>query len=130
MTGLLTPAEVAAAFGVRDPRTVRRRLQELGVATVPFGRSFRVRAIDLERAVAVAAVVPAGTTRTTAVGVALAPGARLWDSPSVSKSVGPRRANGRPRGTREQTPVQEKPTNGSPALSGSLSRAFEHEETP
>ena len=129
MTGLLTPAEVAAAFGVRDPRTVRRRLVELQVPVVPFGRSYRVRAVDLERAFAVHAVAPAGTVRATAAGVNLAPGARLWDS-GPSNQVAPRRVSARGRGTREQTPVQEKPTNGSPALSGSLSRAFEHEETP
>lgn len=64
MRPLLTPADVAELLGVRDPRTVRRRLAELGCLVVPFGRSYRIRAEDLDDALAAAARVegslPAG----------------------------------------------------------------------
>ena len=83
---LLTPVEVAVMLRVRDRRTVRRRLAELAVPTVPFGRSYRVRDVDLERAVAGAvtvAVSPADRPRTM---LALPKGARLWDDePAIQK---------------------------------------------
>lgn len=129
MTALLTPADVAAALRVRDQRTARRRLQELGVPTVPFGRSYRVRSVDLERAVAVAAVVPAGTTRTTAAGVTLAKGARLWDS-DPSNKVAPRRVRARGRGSREVIPDASQSLQGSPdRFSGPSPRAVKREES-
>lgn len=55
MVALLPPAAVADLLGVRDPRTVRRRLAELGCPVVPFGRSYRVRPVDLDAAIAAAA---------------------------------------------------------------------------
>lgn len=55
MSGLLTAAETGDYLRVRDRRTVRRRLAELGVPVVPAGRSFLVREVDLQRAVATAA---------------------------------------------------------------------------
>ena len=129
MTALLTPAQVAGIIGVKDQRTVRRRLQELAVPVVPFGRSYRVRSADLERAFAVHAVVPAGTTRTTAVGVTLAPGARLWDS-EPSNKVAPRRLRARGRGTREVIPDASQSLQGSPdRLSGPSPRAVKREES-
>jgi hypothetical protein len=83
---LLTPADVAAVLGVKDRRTVRRRLEELAVPVVPFGRSYRVRVVDLERAVAVAAAHrgpehsrPPGTC------ALVAPGERLWDDPPTNQ---------------------------------------------
>jgi hypothetical protein len=78
---LLTPAEVGAYFRVRDRRTVRRRLAELGIPVVPMGRGYRVRVVDLERAVAAAAQVErAGNGHSSRpAGVVLRPGERLWD---------------------------------------------------
>ena len=129
MTGLLTPSEVAAAFGVRDPRTVRRRLAELQVPIVPAGRSFLVREVDLERAVAAAVVVVTpDVLRVTRHGSVVAPGARLWDD-EPENQVSPRRVNARARGTRNETPVRVKPTEGPTAPLGSLPRASEQEET-
>ena len=92
MTGLLTPDEVAAYLAVRDRRTVRRRLEELAVPVVPFGRSYRVRVVDLERAVAVAAVHrgPEHSRPPGTLFALVAPGERLWDDPSTNQ-VGRRR---------------------------------------
>ena len=98
MTALLTPDDVAAFLGVLDRRTVARRLAELQVPVVPLGRSYRVRVVDLERAVAAAVVVTVTERRGDAIGGTLAPGRRLWD-PDPSTTVGPRRVNGRPLGT-------------------------------
>jgi len=130
LTALLTPAEVAATLRVRDRRTVRRRLRELGVPTIPAGRSYRVRPEDLARAVAAAVVVPGGDHGTHLVpeGARLAPGERLWDDPPASQA-GRRRANAPAQGTRELTPVQRQPNNGIPAVPVALSRALSKEET-
>ena len=89
MTDLLTPSEVAAFLRVRDRRTVRRRLAELGVPVVPFGRSYRVRAADLDRALRVAADVRRPDGHARATGVTLPPGARLWDAaPEMREQIG------------------------------------------
>jgi hypothetical protein len=110
VTALLTPEQVGEYLRVRDRRTVRKRLAEFGVPVVAAGRSYLVRAVDLERAVAVAAVTTI-LGRSSAAGVVLPAGARLWDA-EPENQVSPRRANGRARGTRDQNPVQEKPTHG------------------
>ena len=98
---LLTLAEAGAFLRCRDPRTARKRLDVLGVPVVSIGRTVLVRAVDLERGVAVAArVTRAGASTASPAGVVLARGARLWDSPGAGPNKeGPRRANGRPRGT-------------------------------
>ena len=128
MSALLTPRDVAAVLSVRDRRTVRRRLADLAVPVVPFGRSYRVRSVDLERALSAgAAVLTIVNTRPPAGGVTLAPGARLWDS-DPSNQVSPRRVNARARGTRNETPVRVKPTEGPTAPLGSLPRASEPKE--
>ena len=123
--GLLTPDQVASLLGVRDRRTVRRRLTELRVPVVPFGRSYRVRPVDLERGVATAACLPAVSTaggQVWGAGSALAPGSRLWDDPPANQ-VSPRRDNARARGTRDGTPVQHQATNGLLAAKASPPRA-------
>lgn len=81
MTGLLTLHEAGAVLRCRDPRTARKRLDALGVPVVPVGRSVLVPAVDLDRALRVAATVqrPDGPTRPA--GVTLRPGERLWDAP-------------------------------------------------
>ena len=130
MSALLTPRDVAAVLSVRDRRTVLRRLADLAVPVVPFGRSYRVRSVDLERALSAgAAVLTIVNTRPPAGGVTLAPGARLWDSDPSNHQVSPRRVNARARGTRNETPVRVKPTEGPTAPLGSLPRASEQEET-
>ena len=75
---LLTPAEVADLLRVSDRRTVVRHLTALNVPRLPFGRSFRVRVVDLERAL-VAATRPSRTASSndSAGGLSLPPGVRL-----------------------------------------------------
>jgi hypothetical protein len=94
---LLTPAEVGAYLRVRDRRTVRRHLAELGVPVLPMGRGYRVRAVDLERAVAAAARIDRTTNLPSArpAGVVLRRGERLWDGaitmaapPATRRGVG------------------------------------------
>ncbi len=129
MTALLTPEQVGAYLAVRDRRTVRRRLDELQVPVVPFGRSYRVRAADLERAVAVAVVQRGpGHSRPPGTCALVAPGERLWDDPPTNQ-VSRRRVNGPARGTRDETPVQKKPNDGSSAVPATLPRALTREES-
>lgn len=96
MSALLTLRQAAPLVGCRDPRTARKRLAALGVQAVELGGSVMVDRGDVERAVR-AALRPLDAAAPRAGGVILAPGARLWDG---ADEVGPRRVNGRPRGSR------------------------------
>jgi hypothetical protein len=95
---LLTPGEAAAYLRCRDRRTVRRRLAELGAPLVPAGRSYLVRVVDLERAVAAAARVErrAGPSASRPAGVVLAPGERLWDRAMMATPSTARRGASQP----------------------------------
>ena len=86
---------------VRDRRTVRKRLAELGVPVVRLGPSYRVRQVDLERAIVAAAVIERVANGSESAprrpGVQLRPGARLWDAEPFAKTLalraGARRAD-------------------------------------
>jgi hypothetical protein len=93
-SALLTPAEVGQVLRVRDHRTVQRRLAELGVPVVPAGRSYLVRAVDLERCLAAAARPLQPDAPVHAAGIVLPPGARLWDAPGSDTWRGGRPVNG------------------------------------
>lgn len=129
MTALLTPSEVGEVLRVRDRRTVRRRLAELGVPVIPAGRSYLVRAVDLDRSVA-ASVVPAtgDVSPVTRHGRHLAPRVRLWDDGRANQ-VSPRRANARARGTGGETPDASESVPGSnDRFSGPSPRAQTRQE--
>jgi len=82
MSALLTPAEAATYLRVRDRRTLVKRLRDLGVPTVPAGRSFLVRTTDLERALAAHARPLTSGPPARPAGVVLSAGERLWDTGS------------------------------------------------
>lgn len=83
MERCLTPAEAGSVLRARDRRTVRRRLDALGVPRIPAGRSYLVRADDLDRALrsAAAAGRPANARPE---GVRLPAGVKLSD-PGVAE---------------------------------------------
>jgi hypothetical protein len=103
MSALLTAAETGEYLRCRDRRTIVRRLAELGVPVVPAGRSFLVREVDLERAVAAHARPPGPHAPPRPAGITLAPGRRLWDGPPTSEAPPP--ARGRGLGTGGGAPV-------------------------
>ncbi len=77
----LTPREAADVLRMRGMRTLRARLAEYGVAVVPCGRSFRVRALDLAVALAGSLRGPDGSPAISALGVVVPKGERPWDQP-------------------------------------------------
>ena len=78
-TALLALAQAAPLLGCRDPRTARRRLEELGVPVLVLSGRVLVDEGDIMRARRARArpLDPAAPVRWA--GVHLAPGTRLWD---------------------------------------------------
>ena len=78
---LIPLRDVGPLVGCRDPRTIHRRLLELGVPVTTFGgRRYVVEAGDVLRARRVHAVVESFRISGRSAGVTLPPGSRLWDS--------------------------------------------------
>lgn len=112
---MLTLSAACALLGCRDGRTARKRLAALGVPVVVIGGRLLVDPDEIRRALRAAARPLDGTTARPA-GVRLAPGARLWDG-AAEVEVGPRRGNGRPRGSRESELRAAGEAYGTPSAS-------------
>lgn len=127
---MLTLTAACSLLACRDPRTARKRLAALGVPVVTLGGRLLVEEAEVRRALRAAARPLDGSTASAVAGVRLAPGARLWD-PRAEVEVGPRRANGRPRGSRERELQAASEAYGTPSASlasSSTSRSNRQEE--
>ena len=122
---LLTLTGAAPLLGCRDPRTARKRLVALGVPVIELDGRLLVDAGEIARAIRAQAKPLAGGTEISLRGSRLAPGERLWDAPS---EVGPRRVNGRPRGSRERELRAAAEAYGTPSAPPATSSTSRHEQ--
>lgn len=128
MSALLSIRAAGPLVGARDPRTILKRLGALGVPIVEFEGHKFVDPTDVARAVRAHARPLEGDAPVRAGGVELAPGERLWDGRPTE--VGPRRVNGRPRGSRELALQAAQAAYGTPVATlatSSTSRSNGHE---
>lgn len=98
---LISLAEAAGVLACKDRRTAKRRLAALAVPVVAISGRLLVDHDVLIRAIRAAAHPLDTSWPVSAVGVALAPGERLWDARATSKEAR-RRVNVPGRGSRER----------------------------
>lgn len=76
MTGLVPLKTACRLLGCTTPKTAQRRLDDLGVDVVRFGRRVYVDLDDVRRAIEARKRCAAGSRSPN--GITLAPGERLW----------------------------------------------------